>query len=278
MAAAGALPATLLLVASGGLAAVAADVFAADSLHLLALIDATAHAWVSSTALLYPAELQALVAGTLMSDAAIVAGLAGWAAVTAAALQARSPRLLQALAASAGAYWAGGGRLWGSDPLLVDALKEAFQRARPSEHHHTFAFPSGHTTAASFVCGTLLFVLLPLALEALQQRQQQEKQQQAAKTRRSSSGIGSTGGSTALPSPVAWVLQQRWQVWGSAVALTACGRVVADKHWVSDTLAGACLGAALVGAVALVCGIGELGGSALPISEASRQEGGSRQR
>lgn len=81
------------------------------------------------------------LAGKLMSDAAIVAGLAGWAAVTAAALQSGSPRLLQALAASAGAYFAGGGRLWGSDPLLVDALKQAFQRARPSEHHHTFAFP-----------------------------------------------------------------------------------------------------------------------------------------
>lgn len=76
-----------------------------------------------------------------MSDAAIVAGLGGWAAVTAAALQTRCPRLLQGLAASAAAYWAGGGRLWGADPLLVDALKQAFQRARPSEHHHTFAFP-----------------------------------------------------------------------------------------------------------------------------------------
>lgn len=56
-------PANLLLVASGGLAAVAADVFAADSLHLLAFVDASAHAWVSSTAALFPVDLQSLVAG-----------------------------------------------------------------------------------------------------------------------------------------------------------------------------------------------------------------------
>lgn len=56
-------PATLLLAAGGGLAVVAGDVFAADSLHLLAFIDASAHAWVSTTAALYPAELQSLVAG-----------------------------------------------------------------------------------------------------------------------------------------------------------------------------------------------------------------------
>lgn len=55
-------PATLLLVACGGLAAVATDVFS-DSLHLLAFIDASAHAWVSTTAAMYPAELQSLVAG-----------------------------------------------------------------------------------------------------------------------------------------------------------------------------------------------------------------------
>ena len=36
------------------------------------------------------------------------------------------------------------------------------------------------------------------------------------------------------------------KLWSGAVASTAVGRVLGDVHWVSDTLAGACLGAALV--------------------------------
>ena len=121
---------------------------------------------------------------------------------------------------------------------------------------------SGHTTAASCVCGTLLFVLLPLALEALEQRQQPAQH-------------GSRSGGKAAAAPLVRALQRRWQLWGGAIALTACGRVLADKHWVSDTMAGACLGAALVAALALVCGIREVGGS-LPASELAQQEGGRR--
>lgn len=41
------------------------------------------------------------------------------------------------------------------------------RRARPSDLHHTYAFPSGHTTAATFIVGALLFVALPLCAPAL---------------------------------------------------------------------------------------------------------------
>ena len=35
-------------------------------------------------------------------------------------------------------------------------------RVRPSPLDHTYAFPSGHTTAAVFFLGALLYVILPL--------------------------------------------------------------------------------------------------------------------
>jgi hypothetical protein len=82
-----------------------------------------------------------LFAGKLVSDSAITLGLVGWAGVTAVALNTRSPAVARALGVSASVYWLAGGAIKHGDPCLVDALKHAFQRARPSDHHHTFAFP-----------------------------------------------------------------------------------------------------------------------------------------
>ena len=39
------------------------------------------------------------------------------------------------------------------DPFVVNQLKPYFQRLRPSDIHNTYAFPSGHTTAAVFIMG-----------------------------------------------------------------------------------------------------------------------------
>lgn len=80
-------------------------------------------------------------AGKLVSDASIACGLAGWLGVAAVAVSARSPRLAGLLGLSSAAYCLGGGRMWRADPALVDTLKQAFHRVRPSEHHHTYAFP-----------------------------------------------------------------------------------------------------------------------------------------
>ncbi len=113
-------------------------------------------------------------------------------------------------------------------------------------------------------------MLLPLALEALEQQQQREQQGKHDDGKRSAAA--------APPAPVAWAMQRRWQLWGGAVALTACGRVLADKHWVSDTLAGACLGAALFSAVAIASGMVQFGVGALPTSEAPEREGGRHRR
>lgn len=82
--------------------------------------------------------------GKLISDAAIVAGLAGWVAVAAAAVlppQHAPPRLLRALGVSAAAYLLAGGSIKHGDTPLVAAMKEGWHRARPSDVLHTFAFP-----------------------------------------------------------------------------------------------------------------------------------------
>ena len=195
-------------------------------------------------------------AGKLISDAAIVAGLAGWATVTLVALAAPQPRLLSTLGVSTLAYIAGGGSIRHGDTLLVGALKEGFHRPRPSAGLSTWAFPSGHTTAATFICGVLLFVLLPAALAALQEEetQRQGKQQQGA-----------------IPAPLSsaaqhaarQLLQHRWALWGGAAALTAVGRVLDDAHWVSDIMAGALLGVALTAATAQACAGAADGGRVL---------------
>ena len=44
----------------------------------------------------------------------------------------------------------------------------------------------------------------------------------------------------------------RYPIWLAAGLTTAAGRVIADVHWVSDTLAGASLGIALVSLTAML--------------------------
>ncbi len=42
-------------------------------------------------------------------------------------------------------------------------------------------------------------------------------------------------------------------LWVIAAVTTATGRVLGDAHWVSDTMAGACLGAGLVSITTILC-------------------------
>lgn len=42
-------------------------------------------------------------------------------------------------------------------------------------------------------------------------------------------------------------------VWALAAVTTATGRVLGDAHWISDTMAGACLGAGLVSVTTILC-------------------------
>ena len=42
-------------------------------------------------------------------------------------------------------------------------------------------------------------------------------------------------------------------LWIIATVTTATGRVLGDAHWISDTMAGACLGAGLVSLTTMAC-------------------------
>ena len=42
-------------------------------------------------------------------------------------------------------------------------------------------------------------------------------------------------------------------LWTLSIVTTATGRVLGDAHWVSDTMAGACLGAGLVSVTTVLC-------------------------
>lgn len=45
-------------------------------------------------------------------------------------------------------------------------------------------------------------------------------------------------------------MQGNWALWGVACMTTGAGRVLADAHWFSDTLAATCLGGCLVSVLA----------------------------
>lgn len=189
-----------------GFAAVSFDVFAPNSAHLLADIDAALHEWVVANT-----AANNSTTAKLMSNMPILVGIIGWVTTTVLALVRDPLPGLRAVAISWTAYFVAAGTIPHGDPALVNALKNAFARARPSAIHSTFSFPSGHTTSAFFVLGVLLAVLLPVA-----------------------------AGPGGRLSPGALVA-----LWGGAGATVAAGRVLIDAHWLSDTMAGACLGSAV---------------------------------
>ncbi|KAA6428863.1 MAG: hypothetical protein FRX49_00973 [Trebouxia sp. A1-2] len=185
-----------VLAAAVGFCVIAFDVNNPASLHFLPHnIDQPAHAWVKAN---LPTPIKNLVAEKLVSDLFITGGIAGWV-----------------LAGAAG------------DPFVVNQLKTHFQRLRPSDILNTYAFPSGHTTAAVFIMGTLLCVLLPPL--TINNDSTKNSRLQTVVT------------SAALP------------LWVVATVTTATGRVLGDAHWVSDTMAGACLGAGLVSVTTILC-------------------------
>ncbi len=201
---------TALLLA--GFSAVSFDVFHPASLHFLADIDAFLHTWVVENT-----AARNSTTAKVMSNMPILCCAIGWIVCTVVALV-RDPTWngnLKRVVAAWLLYFLGAGSIPHGDPLLVDTLKNAFARVRPSGTaiHSTFSFPSGHTTSAFFVIGVLLAVLLPAAM----------------------------GPQARVPRGAGLLV-----LWGGLGATVAAGRVLVDAHWLSDTLAGACLGSALV--------------------------------
>lgn len=195
---------------------VATDV-AGSSQFLPRNLDQPVHRWVSSS---LPVGIRSLVAEKLVSDFFITGGLVGGTLAGIAGIQRSPAAAIRRSIIIILFYCFGGGSISHGDPWLVNELKHYFHRIRPSELNNTYAFPSGHTTAATFIVGCLLFILLPAVLPARAQQ---------------------TLRSIAVP------------LWAAAMATTATGRVLGDVHWCSDTMAGACLGTALVSLTAMLC-------------------------
>jgi membrane-associated phospholipid phosphatase len=131
--------------------------------------------------------------------------------------------------------------------------------------HASLSFPSGHTTACVFLAGALLWVLLPRALTAAGWGAPAP----AAAPREPAQGLSAAAIWAAHPAV-------RFAAWGLMGGTTAAGRVLADAHWLSDTAAGACVGAGstalLVAAVAAV--EGALASSAAAMDEPIEDDGG----
>jgi membrane-associated phospholipid phosphatase len=249
-------------LATMGFTLLSIDVHQLDQ-QFTGIIDSTVHTAVTCGSVLGMDQVtRRLVGGTFLSNTPIVMGIAAWLACSCAILWhsnqsiMRAPllnlysytedngkkfdgRFLQRIGIAGALYWAGGGSVPHGDPWLVDTLKHLFHRARPSPVHASFAFPSGHTTEVTFIWGVLLFVLLPTAMQVLRESRGTEKQLSASHLDQE------------------FVNYPRYLIWSVAVATTGSGRVLADAHWTTDVLAGACLGVALVNATALLCHIFE---------------------
>lgn len=201
---------------AGGDAGAGADATAAASIGgALHLLDATLHAHVRACT---DAAWRLDVGEHIISDGPIALGMAAWAALTARAAAADARRA----AAPLSVCWlfyalVAGPGVAGFDPPAVHALKALFGRVRPSlEIHTSYSFPSGHTTAAAFLAGAALLVLLPLARRL-------ERGGGKSDSGGSSSGAGTGDGDDGrLPDGIAL------PVWAAATLTTACGRVLAD--------------------------------------------------
>lgn len=98
--------------------------------------------------------------------------------------------------------------------------------------------PAWHVRAGVFIIGVLLFVLLPLCLRPQLREAQSSKASSASKR--------------SLQQVAEITARGRYPIWLAAGLTTGAGRVIADAHWVSDTLAGAALGIALVSLTAML--------------------------
>jgi len=224
---------TLAAAAAFGL--IAYDVNAPDSVHLLQPIDQGIHHWVGAHT---SADFRKYVADLAISDVWPIALVSGWIYVSATLWSRNIKAGLRSLGVGMPLYLFGGGGIVHGDPWLVNTIKDIAQRARPSSVlHFTYSFPSGHTTASTFMAGYLAFALLPPLIDSLR----------ADKAKARDEAAGKSGAvSTELDTKKRTLSNKLMIMWAGAVLMTASGRMLADVHWFSDTLGGACLGMFLV--------------------------------
>lgn len=137
-----------------------------------------------------------------------------------------------------------GGIGFGLDAQATALLKNFFQRARPSDLHHSFSFPSGHSTSVYFIVGFLFFIIMPAVYETLT-----EDVQQGSPEATKASSVAT--GNRALQALEAVVRPQNAAALTIMFgAITQSGRLLADVHWTSDVMAGMMWGAT---GVAIAC-------------------------
>lgn len=134
--------------------------------------------------------------------------------------------------------------------VAVDLTKNLFGRVRPQLGLSSFAFPSGHTCAASVLSGVFLFLLLdPLLATKMSPRDAQGTEPGTAQAKEDNPATAVVEvGTDARTRAVLWFL---------ATSVTACGRVEGNRHWVSDTMGGAALGTVFLSAALLAVGAAE---------------------
>jgi len=263
---------------------VAWDVAGPSSLHLLRSVDLGVHGWVVAHV---PPEIRAGAMDGAVSNTAVVVSYVGLGTcmVLGGVLElpeasVRLAALLTVLSQTSSLT------IWAKDPGLQGALKQAFHRARPSDLHRSYSFPSGHVSTAAVVCGAFLLFALPFAAEALGRAAGRADAGPggAAPPPRgagappapgfvAASVVGTEGppppGAPAREGAAALLAEGRARavlalsgalapaadervalpLYACMVGVTAAGRVLSDSHWVSDTVAGAALG------FTVVCGL-----------------------
>lgn len=173
------------------------------------------------------------IGGIMLSNLPIAVAWTGWIASIVALAFNPTPRTTRHLGIASFVFAVGGGNIRYGDPMFVDFLKHLFHRERPSPVHSSFAFPSGHSTAAFFAVGCLLFVLLPAVMEDLSRK------------------YGET--SPVLCHLKGSFLKSRAFLWVLVASITPLGRLLADAHWLSDVSAGALVGSSLVYFTMMLC-------------------------
>eukprot|EP01025_Chloroclados_australasicus_P059586 TRINITY_DN7539_c0_g1_i1.p1 TRINITY_DN7539_c0_g1~~TRINITY_DN7539_c0_g1_i1.p1 ORF type:complete len:313 (-),score=4.62 TRINITY_DN7539_c0_g1_i1:1482-2420(-) len=200
-----------------GFGLISMDVFNSSSAHMFAVLDTTVHTWVLQNC---PEQVE-LFSDQVISNIPIGIGVLGCCFCSTNILLQRDRNSIRNLVALIPFFVLGFGYYDGhfkAGGVAANFLKTVFHRTRPSEFLHSFAYPSGHSSTATFMLGMFLIVLLPMI----------------------------TSSEYTSNRFVKFLLNNRYKLWLSGWAVTASGRLLADVHWASDVCAGLCLGMVLV--------------------------------
>eukprot|EP01023_Acetabularia_acetabulum_P025833 TRINITY_DN24656_c0_g1_i1.p1 TRINITY_DN24656_c0_g1~~TRINITY_DN24656_c0_g1_i1.p1 ORF type:complete len:327 (-),score=36.70 TRINITY_DN24656_c0_g1_i1:999-1979(-) len=213
----------IMIAGCAGFGSISYDVFNESSLHLLAPVDASVHNWVN----LNCSEQMRSFSDAVISNVPIAIGTVG-CAYSAARMLLKVDRLeIQKLALMLPFFVLGFGYFDGqfkAGGVAANTLKAIFQRARPSQYLHSFAYPSGHSSTCTFMLGMFLIVFIPLISS-----QDNNNYQRSDKI-------------------LSFLNKNKYYLWLMGWAVTGSGRLLADVHWFSDVCAGLSLGLALVAA------------------------------